>query len=90
MDSIFIGSYCYLDMCFGYLEHIWPVTVEAIDGKNSLVTPGNYRLCLTATNLTFIPLWSSTQPEIVVPVCDKIYVVASLNYIVTVLYQTLL
>jgi len=44
------------------------VSVEAIDGKNVLVTPGNYRLCLTVTNLTLIPLWSSTQSEIVLPV----------------------
>ena len=51
-------------------EHVWPVTVEAIDGKNVLVPPGNYRLCLTATNMTLIPLWSSTQSEIVVPVSD--------------------
>jgi len=56
-------------VCFVSTEHVWPVSVIAIDGKNMLLTPGSYRLCLTATNLTFIPLWSSTESEIVIPVC---------------------
>jgi len=51
-------------------EHVWPVSVEAIDGKNMLVTPGNYRLCLTVTDLTLVALWSSPQLEIVIPVSN--------------------
>jgi len=59
-----------ISVLFLSTEHVWPVTVEAIDGKNVIVPPGSYRLCLTATNLTLIPLWSSTQSEIVLPVSN--------------------
>ena len=64
---------------YGCAEHIWPVSVEGIDGKSVLVTPGSYRLCLTATNLTLVPLWSSTQPEVVIPESIRLF----LHYVVT-------
>jgi len=60
-------------------EHVWPVSVEAIDGKSALLAPGSYRLCLTATNLTLVPLCTPAQPEIVIPVSNDLLLPVSVT-----------